>query len=156
MACVVETRDIKSHSPRAKVAPKGRGMKPLLLILFALTSAACGVDPQTPSEVTLAARGEYGALEFEITADGPITEGRNPLQIVVRHEDAPIDDAELKLRAWMPAMQHEHTEATCVPDADEGYTVEDLVFSMPGLWKLEIQADAGDLSDIAEVTVEVR
>lgn len=129
-------------------------MKPLLITL-AISMSACEVESASPTAITFEERGEYGALAFELSAPGPITEGRNDLRINVFRGDSPVSDARLSLVAWMPSMRHEHAEASCEPE-DVGYSVEDLTFSMPGLWKIEVEADAGDVSDLAEFTVEVR
>lgn len=158
---------------------------PSLLVLFILILTACtpiagdppsAIDPMTDGEMdmstmdmtagTMAADGvdpvtsESGL--FRITALSQM----NPVMINEIHDwtlrietvdGEPVSGATIRVDGGMPAHDHGLPTAPQVTEELEPglYLLEGVRFNMGGAWVLDLEIDAGDLSDTARLSFEL-
>jgi hypothetical protein len=125
------------------------------VLLMAL--AGCGSSEDAAS-APVTAVGIGGRLSFAVTPQSPIHEGPNDLLIAVHDvaTDAPLAGASLDVSPFMAAMAHDAGSAPeVVAGANGSYAVDDLVFSMPGVWEVRMHAVKDDVADGASVTFDV-
>lgn len=124
------------------------------LLLGCLLGLGVGCDSAESSTDTLHERslGDEGIYEFELTGES-LEEGLNDLTIQVYRDGVPVSDATVIARTVMPAMGHPTSEVSVDADAAGQYEAS-VVFSMPGLWDVEIEI-GGEASDSVVFRVEV-
>jgi hypothetical protein len=98
-------------------------------------------------------RGESGPLRFRLIAADPAPPARGENTWVIQLVDVEgevVDDAALEALPFMPDHGHGSTRVASASRGDDGYELSPLVFFMPGLWRvrLDAQTDLGD--DAAE------
>jgi hypothetical protein len=144
-------------TPRRFLRRFERAAIALLAALSLLTSAcadAGGGDASAASEV-----GTFGRLEFASEPLALPAAGENAFRVTLRDldSDEPFTGASLAASALMPSMGHTAPEGVHVGEAGAGvYDVEELVFSMPGVWEVRYRATRGDVTDEAAFRYEVR
>lgn len=122
------------HRPMMSVA---------LLLLVATASACSGGDAQgtlTPGTTT----GE--GLQIEFRSGQPAT-GDNPIEVTIRQNGAPVDDASVAAVFSMPAMPSMNmpemrSTATLSPQRDGRYRGTGTL-SMSGTWNVTVTASRG-------------
>ena len=133
----------------------------LSLCVAASVALACG-SPATQTG--------FGDAPIEtITSDGalaqvavwaapsPLLRGNSTIKLVLTdpRTNAPLDDADVSIVPWMPAMGHGSSIVPTVTSEGDGvYVVSDLVLIMPGTWELRLQL-GGALQDTVTVNVSV-
>lgn len=126
----------------------------LLLSCFALSLGACDADTDSGGELTVQAA-DGAALHFELSTP-PLVEGQNDLGLEILDGDVPLEGATVTVLATMPGMGHDGSGTPATDQGSGGYTVEGLVFSMPGSWEIEVSATSEGVSDSVTFTVEVQ
>ena len=97
-------------------------------------------------------------VEFVATSEGALAEGDNHFAIELRHVDTdePLAGAALGAETVMRSMGHEAASAPAVAELGDGrYQLEEVIFSMPGLWELRLSASKGPLYDEVGFLFEV-
>lgn len=104
-----------------------------------MTSAGCEAEPVVAG-VSLTSTQGY---KFELTSlepERPIQTSTMPGNRWVVHitdaAGAPVTEASLKITTYMPLHDHPGTEAIGLEQADGDYSVDNLYFTMPGLWNV--------------------
>jgi hypothetical protein len=97
--------------------------------------------------------GESGLLSFRLVSaePAPPAKGQNSWLLELFDGDgAGVGAAEIEATPFMPDHGHGSTQIPSVSVADESYDLSPIVFFMPGLWRvrLDAQTDLGD--DAAE------
>jgi hypothetical protein len=107
------------------------------------------------SEVAGPIDGELGVVRFDVAFDAepPVT---GPIVATIwltdKATDAPIDEAELRVAPFMPAMGH-GAEDTVVTSLGDGVYQATWAFTMPGAWAVALEVHEPD--DHATVDVDV-
>jgi hypothetical protein len=107
-------------------------------------ASACGGAPTTasgdfPAEPILAMPSTSGALQVAVrTSPQPPARGKPSAQLTITDmAGAPVSGLSLDVLPWMPVMGH---GTSLVPSTEETapgiYSVDNIYFSMPGLWAL--------------------
>lgn len=114
----------------------------------------CATDPRAQTYAPNMQRaGDGGALQFVlISADpGPPLRGNNTWKVkLLTSAGAPVTGATLDAAPFMPEHGHGPSVApTTTANADGTFTVSDLDFFMPGLWRVTFTATAGTVTDTA-------
>lgn len=122
-----------------------------LLFLFSSLALGCGGE-DAPVLSDSVEEGAWGHFEFELLALDEPGEGVNSFHLKLRDLDTaePVVGAHLSVSALMPAMGHEAPEGTTQREMNSGdYLIENLVFTMPGLWEVRFRAESDALVDEA-------
>lgn len=114
----------------------------------------CATDPRAQTYApNLQRTGDGAALQFVLlSADpGPPLRGNNTWKVkVLTAAGAPVTGASLEAAPFMPEHGHGPSVApTTTANADGTFTVSDLDFFMPGLWRVTFTAKAGTVTDTA-------
>jgi len=120
----------------------------------------CASEGPSSSASTAATTSTSGLLLVTARTldDRPPVRGANPFDIeVVRVDDGTaLENLELTVTPWMPAMGHGTSTRPIVSDAGAGhYLAESVHLFMPGLWELRISL-SGPLEDDAAPRFQVR
>jgi hypothetical protein len=137
-----------SAHPRTLALPLALGLG-----LAALAMGCAAPPPAAEESDKLGAR---GALRFSLDAPA-LREGENALEVAVLEATSRqgVTHALVVAEASMPSMHHA-PEVGVVTDLGEGrYAVEGLVFSMPGTWRLHIEATRDTLEDETTFDLDV-
>lgn len=124
--------------------------------LAAISLPACSSDEAGDPSTAV---GSAGLIEFHAEPAREPAEGENAFHVELRDAASrdPMTGATLKVSAVMPSMGHEAPGDSVVTEVGGGvYDVDDLVFSMPGLWEVRYRASKDDLTDEAAFRYEVR
>lgn len=122
-----------------------------LLFLVSSSALACGGE-DAPVLIDPVEEGAWGHFEFELLPLGEPGEGVNSFRLKLRDLGTaePVAGAHLSVSALMPAMGHEAPEGTSQREMNSGdYLIENLVFTMPGLWEVRFRAERDALVDEA-------
>ncbi|MEJ7731537.1 MAG: FixH family protein [Polyangiaceae bacterium] len=115
---------------------------------FAGCSSADGGEAEVESAV-----GARGVMRFTATPEDTLVEGANRfhVEIVSVEGDAPIAGAALNAHVTMRSMGHDAPGAPEVSELDHGdYRVDEVIFTMPGLWELRLEAETdADYDEVA-------
>jgi hypothetical protein len=114
--------------------------------LVALVCCACS-GSAGGNELDGQASGAHSVLEFSVSAEGEIHEGANRFHVEVRRAESgeALRGGLVTGRATMRSMGHASPWEPVVQEIGDGvYRIDDVVFTMPGLWELHIQARADD------------
>lgn len=126
----------------------------LTLVGVAALSLGCTAGPSPADETDKL--GERGALRFSL--DAPmLREGENAFEVEVVEAASRegVTQALVVVEANMASMHHA-PELGVVTDLGDGrYSVEDLVFSMPGTWTLHVAATRDTLEDETTFDLDV-
>lgn len=122
-------------------------------LLFLISSLALGCGGEdAPVLSDPLEEGAWGHFEFELLPLGEPGEGVNSFHLKLRDLSTaePIAGAHLSVSALMPAMGHEAPEGMRQREMNSGvYLIENLVFTMPGLWEVRFRAERDALVDEA-------
>ncbi|MEM7241774.1 MAG: FixH family protein [Pseudomonadota bacterium] len=121
-------------------------------LLFCLIANGVLACPATPDALALQAQAE--APSAYITMDPPAISQPRSAQIEFCTD---LSMADLSFNAIMPAHQHGmNYEVTVEKIAPGTFDIENIVFHMPGLWEIQVEAISGSTSFpyTAEVMVE--
>jgi hypothetical protein len=133
----------------------------LLLIAFAFVFAACGDaddndSDNANSEDSEIYEGEHGLMVEPNFEPDPPQSGEVELTLKLTVDGEALEGAEVDLEPWMPAHDHgSNTEPVVVEEGDGIYRVDDLTFSMPGLWDITVDIQWDDLQTEVIWEVEV-
>ncbi len=123
----------------------------LILLCSAATVVGCGSDDTTGPDADyvdtftngLSRAGEHFKVSIVEATPAPPDKGENAWTLVLTDAaDAPIDDATINIRPFMPAHGHGSTPETSPAvsaGADGKYTIEKFVLIMPGRWTLDLE-----------------
>lgn len=142
-----------SVAPRRASRVASRG---LALALLAVASSACGSDPapvqSSACEGTIDSYAagmtrpsEAGAFQVELRSSTLVPPDRGDNGFTFRVLDAagaPVPDAQVVVRPWMPNHGHGSTPETFAPRMTaepDVLEVGPIKFFMPGLWELRFQ-----------------
>jgi YtkA-like len=127
-----------------------------LLVLACL--AACGTtdaDDSGPLVQVATATSTSGAYDVSLLAHAStLTRGNYTLQYVVTStaDGSPVDNLELTIVPWMPAMGHGTSITPTVTGLGSGtYELDDIDLFMAGLWQLRTTSG----SDSVEPSLQV-
>lgn len=132
-----------------------------LLIAFAFVFAACGDADDNDSDAddndsedSEIYEGEHGLIVEPTFEPDPPQSGEVELTLKLTVDGEALEGAEVDLEPWMTSHGHgSNTEPVVVEEGEGIYRVEDLVFSMPGLWDINVDIQWDDLQ--TEVIWEV-
>jgi hypothetical protein len=125
-------------------------------LLFAVACAAslvgCGSAGGTEAEVE-SAIGARGVMRFTATPEDTLVEGANRfhVEIAAVANDAPIAGASVDAHVTMRSMGHDAPDAPEVSELEHGdYRIDEVIFTMPGLWELRLEAETdADYDEVA-------
>ena len=110
----------------------------LCLLAAACTSAA--PDPDAgPLESVATATSGHGMYQVDLLGHASVTtRGNHDVQLVITDPTgAAVDDLDLTVVPWMPAMGHGTSITPVVtPMGDGTYAIDRVDLFMPGLWEL--------------------
>ncbi len=125
-----------------------------LVVLAALALVACGSPESPKNEITagetLTVTGDSGVATAKITAGSTIAEGRNTFLVAFQPSGVDLTAAS----AMMPSMGHGSPTPTIAATAT-GYTVSNVIFSMPGLWEILLDVTVDGKADRLEFSTDV-
>jgi YtkA-like len=140
---------------------------PAAALAFALLASACGAsgDPESPvganfpDEPYSTVASEAGKLSIELRTSPrqPLDRGLAAvLYTITGDASVPMDDLDIAVIPWMPAMAHGASLRPTVSAEGSGrYVIANLNLFMPGLWQLQTSI-SGAVNDRATPTLEVR
>lgn len=147
-----------SHGFRARLR-YAHGMSPrtVLAVLVLLQSAACGsTDPEASRGVVVTT----SSLRATYTTDTEPVVGANDITLSLSTTaDVAVTDAAITAEPWMIAHGHGSPEAPSVVELGNGdYSIENVVFSMPGAWELRtsIALESTDEIQVLKPVFDVR
>ncbi|MFU8803046.1 MAG: FixH family protein, partial [Bradymonadaceae bacterium] len=77
----------------------------------------------------------------------PVT-GDNTLVLLVESTEHDVEGLTITLEPWMPAHGHgSNTTPTVTEEGDGKYRVDDVVYTMPGVWQARIGIQGDDVED---------
>ncbi|MEB2312217.1 MAG: FixH family protein [Sorangiineae bacterium] len=129
--------------------------------LLALGSTACGGSEHASEGVDAsdALKSQSGAYLVRYTPipDPPVT-GKNQLTLeLTRAKGGAVDDATLEVTPWMPAMGHGSPVQPTVQNLGSGrYSVDDLGYTMPGRWEVQVALTDARVVDQVVIELDVR
>jgi hypothetical protein len=116
-----------------------------LCFVLACTDAPTDEGPLVP--VTQATSTD-GAYSFSLLAPATVTRGNYMLQYVITSTatGAAVDDLDLDIVPWMPAMGHGTSQVPTITGLGSGtYELDDVDLYMPGLWQLRTTSSGTQL-----------
>jgi YtkA-like len=116
-----------------------------LCFVFACTNAPTQEGPLVP--VTQATSVD-GAYSFSLLAPETVTRGNYVLQYVITSTatGSAVDDLDLDIVPWMPAMGHGTSQVPTITGLGGGtYELDDVDLYMPGLWQLRTTSSGNQL-----------
>ncbi len=119
--------------------------------------AACG-DAVSPEDLHREALGVNERVVFEVLAESPPAAGSNHFRLHLREAgtDAPFAGAAVDVSLLMRTMGHGLTTAPGIAEIGGGeYAIDDLVFSMSGLWEVRYRATRDGVTDEAGFIYDV-
>jgi len=128
------------------------------LIVFVL--GACGVNESAEDgmwPVLAQSEGGYFRITVQPRSDGAVV-GLNRYEIFVFDADEmPVMDAAIRLELWMPDHGHGSDREAFVEWRDgANYSVENVVYTMPGLWTWTLLIETPQHTDSINWSVEIR
>jgi hypothetical protein len=124
----------------------------LLVAACCAALAGCGSSAGGEAEVESAV-GARGVMRFTATPEDTLVEGANRfhVELTAVEDDAPIAGAALAAHVTMRSMGHDAPDAPAVSELDHGdYRVDEVIFTMPGLWELRLEAETdADYDEVA-------
>lgn len=69
---------------------------------------------------------------------------------------AKVEIKNLKVKLWMPDMNHGSLPVKIAPEDDHHFLVTEVRFSMPGLWQVRLDFDIAKSSHHIEIPVEIK
>ena len=130
--------------------------------VIASSAVACGTTGAAddgPLVQVAQATSAGGTYDVALLAHSPtLTRGNYTLQYVVTRaaDGSPVDDLDLAIVPWMPAMGHGTSITPSVTGLGSGaYELDDIDLYMAGVWQLRTTPD-GDSSDLVEPSLQVQ
>jgi hypothetical protein len=126
--------------------------------VLGLALGACGAPADAPARPETSRLGAHGLVEFVAEPESDLVEGPNRFRVSVRDADTdePLDGAELSAEAVMRSMGHDAPDSPAISELAPGaYQLDDVVFTMPGLWELRLAASTDAIYDEAGFLFEV-
>lgn len=128
----------------------GRWWRPafVLAVCGLLVAAGCGDADDNDRSASGAFEGEQGLLvEAELSPDPPRV-GEVEMEMELSVDGETLEGADVEVEPWMPAHDHgSNTEAVAHEPHGGHYVVEDLTFSMAGVWELRVTVDWDEGAD---------
>lgn len=123
-------------------------------IAAALALSACG-GGQPASDLletgrSLTVESKQALTTAHVSVVGNLAQGRNVLTVDFDPASTVLDDAS----TFMPVHGH-GSGAIQITKSGSGYRLEDVIFSMPGLWSVTLDVHIGGKADTAELTADV-
>ncbi len=126
------------------------GLTLVALVSMVFFVAGCGEAAEDPADE------EDGLELIAIFEPDPPTAGHVDMTIELLVDDEPAEGAQIDVEPWMPAHGHGSSTEAVVHEVGEGlYEVEDLSFSMPGIWEVRIDVAFDDRDWERVIVVEV-
>jgi len=119
--------------------------------------AACG-DEASLEDLHREAVGVNERVVFEVLADSAPAAGSNHFRLHLREAgtEAPFAGAAVDVTLLMRTMGHGLTTPPGIAEVGGGeYAIDDLVFSMPGLWEVRYRATREGVTDEAGFIYDV-
>lgn len=129
------------------------------LMILALSWFGCG-DAAEDDEEDRSVSGTYevdGDLVVDVVFEpDPPRTGAVDMEMELFVDDEAAEGAAIEVEPWMPAHAHGSSTEAVVHDEGQGhYRVDDLTFSMPGLWEVHIDVEYDERSWEFVIPVEV-
>ncbi len=119
-----------------------------LFCLFAICFllVACGESDDPDDTGDALHEGEHGlVLEAHLDPDPPQS-GAAEMTLILTVDGEPLEGAQVSVEPWMPGHGHgSNTDAVVVDEGEGIYRVDDLSFSMAGLWEIRVDVAWDDL-----------
>jgi hypothetical protein len=133
------------------------GRKAALLALCAPLLAACGAGAGDDAPRQTSALGAKSRILFVVESERAPSAGENGFSLDLRDAatDAPLPNASVDAYAIMRSMGHDTATSSVVEIGDGAYSIEQLVFSMPGLWELRCRASRDGTTDEAAFLYDI-
>ena len=144
-------------------------LSPALSCVFALFFLACGFEAYPQEDENGSGDGQNRTTSLSLVSDNlqlslslegetePLV-GHNDYSLRAEsegQEPAPISD--LTLTPWMPDHGHGSDREPAIIYQDQGhYTIEDVSFTMPGLWELRCAFSLSGTEDTAVFELDVQ
>jgi hypothetical protein len=127
------------------------------LLFGSLVSLGCSGGSETPGNqlepghaITVSAL--QGGASGRVSVDGDtLAEGQNAFLV----ELSPPGTDLTRASALMPSHGHGSPAPGTIARTTIGYRVSNLIFSMPGLWNVLLDVDAGGRQDRIEFSVDI-
>ena len=131
----------------------------VLYMAAAFLFAGCGDDAEDnggDDGVSGLYHGEQGLSIDAAFSPDPPRQGDVDLSLDMTIDDEALEGAEIIVEPWMPSHGHgSNTDALVHEEGDGLYRVDDLSFSMPGHWELEIDVEWGEHSSTVVIDIDV-
>lgn len=104
------------------------------------------------------ATGDDGKIQLTLrTEPSPVTTGTNVFFVTVKDADgAPLTEARVGVDVFMPAHGHGSSGDPETTEIGEGeYRIDDVIFQMPGDWRVTFHVEKGHLHDHATFGFDV-
>lgn len=139
---------------------RGSGYISILSGAFVLLVGAWGCGDADDEQERLASgvfEGEHGLLVEATLSPDPPRAGEVDMEMELSVDGEALEGADVEVEPWMPAHDHGSNTDPVVDEHHAGhYVVDDLTFSMPGVWELRVVAqwDGGDDEVVWDFEVE--
>lgn len=134
-----------------------KALRPLYFIPIAWFLASCAAPPSSTDgeDTQWSARGERGVLEFTLSSDDTLFEGKHDFELMLTGDTA--DAVTVVARAVMPSMTHGEIPIEVAIDDLGVHHLVDVDLSMVGEWSVVLEAGrGGEVVDWTTIVVDVR
>ena len=129
------------------------------LTLFILVFLACGSDGSSEDyQDQYGVVSDHGVFVLDLIPKVSLNlVGRNRYEInLADRQGKPLDQAQITIIPWMPDHGHgTDREPSISPMGNGVYEVDDVVYTMPGLWHLNVEISTASMFDNARFELEV-
>ncbi len=129
------------------------------LVLFTLLLLGCGSDRTSDEqENQYAVVSDNGGFSLDLIPKASMNlVGLNRYEIILSDgQGAPVEQAQIAIIPWMPDHGHgTDREPIITPMGNGVYEVDDVVYTMPGLWHLNVEISTDSMTDNARFELEV-
>lgn len=126
----------------------------ILCVLWVACGDGDGEDGQPYASGSY--HGESGLRVEAVFAPDPPQVGAVDLSLELFIDTEPLEGAWIEVDPWMPEHGHgSDTRAIAIEEGGGLYSVDELSFSMPGAWELELIVQWADRVSVVIVDIEV-
>ncbi len=137
---------MKQHmqiAPNVAKCPSGlTGPTVAVAVAGLIFASACGDPDEQPSMASGVFEGDNGLVVEATLSPDPPQVGEVDMEMELSVDGQLPEEVEVDVEPWMPSHDHgSNTDAVVSEEKPGRFVVEDLTFSMAGIWELRVAVD---------------